>query len=204
MNIQEMVNSRIEELRSQSEAVTSSGRRPSQEQPAYSPESYPVMSVEEDAPGAYYEEPHPMPVRPRRDASASAGLQPVDLPRFGEVIDSVLAEVADRVLEITEQMAGDYARLEQDILASRLAVLRSVESVLDIALSLRREARAFIQEADRAQRYPRQRGAAVPTGLRRDDSFEPMPEFPGEGRTILQDRANMHDLGVASLFRRTL
>lgn len=116
-----------------------------------------------------------------------------DLASFGDVIDAALAQVARQVLEITEQLAGDYAQLEKHILKSRLELLSSVESVLDTALALRREVRGRLGAIYNG---PCEESLARPASSPRHNHKEP---------PVLQEnsRATMHD-GVAALFRRTL
>ena len=67
-----------------------------------------------------------------------------EVPGLQELLDGSLTEVAERVLAITERVAGDYTRMEKDILDSRLALLQSAEEVLDIAISLRRKAKQLL------------------------------------------------------------
>jgi len=116
-----------------------------------------------------------------------------DLSDLGAVIDEAMMEVAERVLAISDRVAGDFARMEKDILDSRLAVLQSAEAVLDIAVSLRRKAKALTSASASAARHR----------SLRDEELH-LVETVRDLEDSLQDgRASMHDHGVASLFRRT-
>lgn len=117
-----------------------------------------------------------------------------DLLDLGDLIDAAMIEVAERVLAISDRVAGDYARMEKDILDSRLAVLQSAEAVLDIAVSLRRKAKALTSiSAD-----------TIRMRSHEDDELSLVRAVRDLGESALQDgRASMHDHGVASLFRRT-
>lgn len=116
-----------------------------------------------------------------------------DLSDLGALMDEAMMEVAERVLAISDRVAGDFARMEKDILDSRLAVLQSAEAILDIAVSLRRKAKAltFASASSARQRSVKDEELRLVENVRDlEDS--------------LQDgRASMHDHGVASLFRRT-
>lgn len=118
-----------------------------------------------------------------------------ELLKLGDLMDSSLTEVAERVLEITDRVAGDYARMEKDILDSRLALLQSAEAVLDIAITLRRKARSMIRAGNNTH-----------TSIR--DHVRPMYDEEYRESYDLHEglndgRVSMHDQGVASLFRRT-
>ncbi|MHB9112454.1 MAG: hypothetical protein ACYC4D_07475 [Thermoleophilia bacterium] len=117
-----------------------------------------------------------------------------DLSDLGDVIDEAMMEVAERVLAISDRVAGDFARMEKDILDSRLMVLQSAEAVLDIAVSLRRRAKALTSASvNAARRRPL-----------KDDELYLVEAVRDLENSCLQDgRASMHDHGVASLFRRT-
>ena len=132
-----------------------------------------------------------------REAGATAATGPAapqELAQFAEIVDAALAGMAGRMLEMTEQLAGDCARLEKNILKARLDTLQTVESVMDIAISLRREARAKLETiGDELRRQTLVMAAAEQAGLAaasdsRDD---------GNG-----SRASMHE-GMAALFKRT-
>lgn len=117
-----------------------------------------------------------------------------ELSDLGDIIEEAMMEVAERVLAISDRVAGDFARMEKDILDSRLAVLQSAEAVLDIAVSLRRKAKALTS------------ASAKPARERtvRDDELHLVDDVYELEALGLQDgRASMHDHGVASLFRRT-
>jgi hypothetical protein len=118
-----------------------------------------------------------------------------DLSDLGNIIDAAMMEVAERVLAISDRVAGDFARMEKDILDSRLAVLQSAEGVLDIAVSLRRKARALTSASVTAKRQQ---------PCDEEDELHLLRAVHDLEDTPLQDgRASMHDHGVASLFRRT-
>lgn len=122
------------------------------------------------------------------------GISSDDLSDLGNAIDAAMMEVAERVLAISDRVAGDFARMEKDILDSRLSVLQSAEAVLDIAVSLSRKAKALTS-------------AYVNTARQRpieDDELRLVRAVRDLEDSCLQDgRASMHDHGVASLFRRT-
>ena len=116
-----------------------------------------------------------------------------DLSDLGAEIDEAMMEVAERVLAISDRVAGDFARMEKDILDSRLAVLQSAEAVLDIAVSLKRKAKALTSAS-----------ASVARQRSLKDEELHLVETVRDLEDSLQDgRASMHDHGVASLFRRT-
>ena len=213
MDLQELVDRRIAELKLQPES------RP----PAGGSSQYgrnPFSDVDSDQPFRHGsrtrvgvpEPPYrqaPMPEAPllrRRYAdmgevvtAPAAGLEAQqELAHFAEIVDAALAGMAGRMLEMTEQLAGDYARLEKNILKARLEMLQTVESVMDIAVSLRREARARLE--DIAGQLRRQTAAdmvlsppeeSMPPTHAYDDAE---PDGNG-GRT-------MHE-GMAALFKRT-
>lgn len=176
MNIQEMVDRRIEELRSQ--ALADMERAVA---------SAPEVTV---PPAAY-------------GSGGNGGAPAADVLRparedAGEFVDRALSRLATRILDISEQLADDYATLEQEMLKARLSALQSVETMLDMVLSIRRETRDLAgREADLRLREKmmelRRPGAAgfSTTSMAAED-----PELePG--------RASMHDNGVAALFQRT-
>lgn len=117
-----------------------------------------------------------------------------DLSELGVVIDSAMTEVAERVLAISDRLAGDYERMEKEFLDSRLAVLQSAEAVLDIAVSLRRKAKALTSVSENGIRRRPNGG---------DDLHLVTAVRDLEERCLQDGRASMHDNGVASLFRRT-
>lgn len=164
MDIQAMVDARIESLRKQqARAASGHGRA-----------------------GDYHD----------LDTSEQIDSEQAGLNELGELTERILMEIAGRVLEITEQVSGDYARLERDILNSRLEILQSAETVLDVALSLRRQAKSIIEgHTHGARHFPRENFAPVPvsghwTGMDRNPSR-------------LEGRASMIENGVADLFRKT-
>ncbi|MHB9053233.1 MAG: hypothetical protein ACYC5F_04500 [Thermoleophilia bacterium] len=169
MDIQKMVDERLEELRTQTIRI-----------------SRPFGNDEEPDLREFSENRTPPdPLAQSRE----------ELSKLGDLMDSSLAEVAERVLDITDRVAGDYARMEKDILDSRLALLQSAEAVLDIAITLRRKARSMISASSEGQ-----------VGLR----SHVRPEYDEDYRYryslhegLNEGRVSMHDQGVASLFRRT-
>jgi len=170
MDIQKMVDDRLEELL------------------ARQPRAPRIFSAEDD----FDVKPRHTRVIPVQDDFAAAPRNTRARKRRRDVMDLTLAEIAERILAVTEQLAGDYTRMEKDILDSRLTVLQSAEAVLDIAISLKRKAQILI-DGEMIERTERRRYIAdvaeVPEGVEDID---------------MQDgRVSMHDLGVASLFRRT-
>ncbi len=115
----------------------------------------------------------------------------IDLTKLEELVDASLVEVAERILSITERIADDYARIEKDILNSRLVVLQSAEEVLDIAISLRRKTKNIISSSD---------SVSTERPLRIYSGSSVIAGHDGE---IQDRRVSMHELGVASLFRKT-
>ncbi|MFA5802145.1 MAG: hypothetical protein WC911_06670 [Thermoleophilia bacterium] len=99
-------------------------------------------------------------------------------------IDDSLARIAEKMLDVTDMVAGDYGRLENDLLKSRLAVLMGAESVLDMAVTLRENALLINSEFPQNSR---------------------VRAFDEEYATLRSDkgRASMHSNGVAALFRKT-
>jgi len=170
MDIQKMVDDRLEELLARQYRVT------------------PVTPVEDDLASAHRR----APAMPARDEFAVTPRRARTRRQRSDVMELTLAEIAERILAVTDQLAGDYARMEKDILDSRLTVLQSAEAVLDIAISLRRKAQAIINE-ETAGRIERRRHVA--DGL---EDFDDAEDYETQ-----EGRVSMHDLGVASLFRRT-
>ncbi len=119
--------------------------------------------------------------------------QAAELSALGQVVDVSLIEVAERIMAITEQVAGDYARMEKDILDSRLAVLQSAEEVLDIAISLRRKARGLLSSGIEVRAVDPAHSGVSQLDINVDR----------DGNYFQDGRVSMHDHGVASLFRRT-
>lgn len=129
------------------------------------------------------------PVSRPRLAKDSGGFRKCgDILKFGEIVDGTLSEISSRVLDITEQVSGDYARLEKELLKSRLDLLRSAEIVLDMALSLKKQARLLMATSNIS-------------GFRDADGEESLMEMRQPRGRI--DRASLYDDGVADLFRRT-
>lgn len=179
MDIQKMVDERVEKLRAQMMKTTSSitdeaDFHSSSETLFVGPPPNNDISAWNDVPLA-----SPTP-RSR-----------IDLTELGDLVDASLVEVAERILSITERIADDYARIEKDILNSRLVVLQSAEEVLDIAISLRRKTKNIISSSDRVN---------VERPLR---VYSGSPVIAGHDGEIQDRRVSMHELGVASLFRKT-
>lgn len=191
MDLQELVDRRITELRLQSEPNPPTAAFRGSAPPRLAP------GEREDMPGAAPAGLAPQRRYADREAGATAATGPAapqELAQFAEIVDAALAGMAGRMLEMTEQLAGDCARLEKNILKARLDTLQTVESVMDIAISLRREARAKLETiGDELRRQTLVMAAAEQAGLAaasdsRDD---------GNG-----SRASMHE-GMAALFKRT-
>lgn len=106
--------------------------------------------------------------------------------------DRSLERVAQKVLDVTESLAGDYARFENEILRSRLSVLQSAESVLDAAIMLRDCARRMSGTA-----HPERNLQDAERWQDESTQFE-MGDLQYDG-----GRASMHRHGVAALFRKT-
>lgn len=183
MNIQEMVDRRIEELRAQ--ALADVDRAMSGEVSAMLPEEPAAIRAGGNGDGAA--------VSAAPMAAKTAGGD-----EAGDFVDKALSRLATRILDISEQLADDYASLEKEMLKARLAALQSVETVLDIVLSIRREARDLAgREADMRLREKmmelRRPGAA---------GFS-TTSITTETTDLDAGRASMHENGVAALFQRT-
>lgn len=116
---------------------------------------------------------------------------------YNEDIDRALTEIAGMMLEITDRLTRDYARLEKDLLDSRLEVLKSIESVLDTALSVKRSGRKASLAGSEAQGFDAG-GESVPPGFNNvlaDNVIKGL--YPDKGR------ASMVSSGVSALFQRT-
>jgi len=111
------------------------------------------------------------------------------LAEFGEIVEITLNEISSRVLEISEQVSGDYSRLEKELLQSRLDLLHSAELVIDMALSLKKQAGQLLVSNDAPGAFNERDGY----GLR-------SPR--GHSRERI-GRASLYNDGVADLFRRT-
>lgn len=182
MNIQEMVDRRIEELRAQ--ALADVDRAVTGEMAGSPLEDSAACHPGGNGDGAPAAAPSMPPASPGDDA--------------GDFVDRALSRLATRILDISEQLADDYASLEKEMLKARLAALQSVETVLDIVLSIRREARDLSgREADMRLREKmmelRRPGAA---GFSTTSITTDFADLEG-------GRASMHDNGVAALFQRT-
>lgn len=158
MDIQEMVNTRIAELRNQSLATNP-----------------------------------PISQAPVSDRSGHDHIE--ELAGLSERMDNVLSEIAGRVLEITEQVSDDFARLEKDLLDSRLAMLQHIESVLDMTLALKKQAAKVIGDAV---------AGAGQVGPGMNMLFERRRLHGVEQEaSYIAGRASMINNGVADLFRKT-
>lgn len=182
MNIQEMVDRRIEELRAQ--ALADVDRAVAGEMAGSPLEDPAACHPGGGGDGVPAAAPAMSPAGPGDDA--------------GDFVDRALSRLATRILDISEQLADDYASLEKEMLKARLAALQSVETVLDIVLSIRREARDLSgREADMRLREKmmelRRPGAA---GFSATSITTDIADLEG-------GRASMHDNGVAALFQRT-
>ena len=200
MDLQELVDRRIAELRYQSEPRLRANPFPERGNRAESSSGYDREHWErrEALPS--------IPPQTRRGyESRAADASPLstapdaqrELSQFAELVDASLAGMAGRMLEMTEQLAGDYARLEKNILRARLETLQTVESIMDIALSLRREARVRLDAI--AGELRRQPAAAMEPALRPPAAGDTAGENPGGNG----GHGSMHE-GMAALFKRTL
>ncbi len=198
MDLQELVDRRIAELRHQSEPRLRANSFPERSDRAESSSGYDreQWQQREALPS--------IPPQTRRgyesgaaDASPLSTAPVAELSQFAELVDASLAGMAGRMLEMTEQLAGDYARLEKNILRARLETLQTVESIMDIALGLRREARVRIDAI--AGELRRQPAAAVEPAPRPPVTGDAVGENPGG----IGGYGSMHE-GMAALFKRTL
>lgn len=158
MDIQEMVNARIAELRNQSLATNP-----------------------------------PISQAPASDRSGRDYVE--ELAELSGRMDNDLSEIAGRVLEITERVSDDFARLEKDLLDSRLAMLQHVESLLDMTLALKKQAAKVIGEAVAGAGQVGQ-GINMLFEQRRLGGVE-------QDASYIASRASMINHGVADLFRKT-
>jgi len=117
--------------------------------------------------------------------------EPGSMNEVMATIDHSLARIAEKMLDVTDLVAGDYSRLENDLLKSRLAVLLGAESVLDMALTLREKALTINSEF-----MQKNQGRADDDGIL-NESHKYVYLRPDKGR------ASMHSNGVAALFRKT-
>ena len=185
MDIQEMIDSRIGELRAQ--AVGHAGSYP-----APDPLEKPAASMSGIHDGRLESGVGQRSLSPEISSlSQQGGGAGTGLMSIGEEIDIAMTDVANQALEISEKLAGDYARIEREMLESRLMVLRSIESVLDTVLSLRRKMRNIGSSLESVTADYRQSPAAS-------------RDLDPAGRAMIGDRASMRESGVAALFRRTL
>jgi len=186
MDIQKMVDDRIEELRTQMIRISSTletGEEPNLSSAKHFPDHR-----GRDAASTGWDLSQ---ITSRQESQ----FEPGGLKELEELMDSSLVEVAERILAITGQVAGDYARMEKDILDSRLAVLQGAEAVLDIAISLRRKARSLSISSSKVRQI----------SSRNNDRHQPFRDADAAGgsRCAQDGRASMHEQGVASLFKKT-
>lgn len=182
MNIQEMVDERVEKLRALQTEVSPAGI-------AEAGEGRPFDNISSDR--------RRLDLTTEEQGIPNLGkyLSPtIEELEFGELIDAALTEVAERVLMISDQVAGDSACIEKDILNSRLSVLQSAEKVLDIAISLRRKASSLHRACQKEMKFSAQY----------EDELQLLEIGQMDKGSFSNDgRASMHERGVASLFRRT-
>lgn len=121
---------------------------------------------------------------------------------FCEMIDAALVEIAGRVMEIAEGMTEHNARLEKELMDARLTALESAESVMDMALAVRKKARGFIDDDQLPCPSDKQRDIEDLT-----DTSESVDAVLSAVADAAQPeataRVSMHEVGVAALFRQT-
>jgi hypothetical protein len=194
MDLQRLVDKRIAEL--QSRSVEAKGD--------HEPED-PVASVGVIGPSS------PLAEEDFRDRRVRSTDKPIirterfdpdnSIANFCEIVDAALVEVAGRVMEIAERITEDHSRLEKDLLDLRLETLESVESVMDMALGIRKKARKLIEDTNDSS-------IAAPKLIRREfaveyEQIDATPSDDDRGRGGIGARASMHDVGVAALFKKT-
>ncbi|GBE57744.1 hypothetical protein BMS3Abin01_00665 [bacterium BMS3Abin01] len=189
MDIQELVENRIAELKARTAPPSSAEAEPDMKPPPGRRRT--------DA-GAGERRPAE-PDRPPEPSGEAVMREPAVVPSeirvdVGDSIDEKLAEVSLRIMEITEKVSIDCNRMEQNLLRSRLEVLQSAEAVLDIAMSLRRQV-AGMKRYDLQE--PVLSGGSGSSGM--DTGLSREHDIPGAG----DGRASMKEYGVANLFRRT-
>lgn len=161
MDIQEMVDARLEQLRAQRQSKNTT------------PATAPARDIEQ--------------IRDFRK----------ELAKLSDLADTVFTVIAGQVLDVTERLSRDCARLEREVLHTRLMLLESAESVLDQALSLRRQIKKVIEGGlEEIQLAHSNSGAPKAPGHLAD--LQPARE-PARPRK----RANMMANGVSDLFRNT-
>jgi hypothetical protein len=198
MDLQELVEKRIAELKSRSVAGIDSD--PESEQLSSSGSFRNARDPERDSKVDYRDR------RARRPRKSAAVVKPLDRDQsvieFCEIVDAALVEVAGNVMEIAERVTEDHTRLEKELLDLRLETLEGAESVMDMALSIRKRAQRLLDES-------RDDFAAAQEFCRREFTVDceeissPSTSEPEYGMTGSGSRASMHDVGVAALFRKT-
>lgn len=176
MEIQELVDSRIAEIQSRVTGSTTDEYRVDSDD-AKSPGSRKVRTVIKK--NRLSRNPNFL-----REESQGEIHERDNMTEIMATIDHSLARIAEKMLDVTDMVASDYGRLENDLLKSRLAVLLGAESVLDMAVTLREKALTINSEF-----------AQMKQGRASDDEYVSLR--PDRGR------ASMHSNGVAALFRKT-
>lgn len=194
MDLQELVERRIAELQGQPVSVLEDEF--AEEEPGDD-----GIMVDFEDPGMDIRDQRP--VRKRRSTDRDQHKDKgANITHFCEVVDAALVEVAGRVMEIAERITEDHARLEKQLLELRLETLENAESVMDMALNVRKKARRLIADNTRESRPSStadRRGFAVDS-----EKIDAKPTAgPVERLVDSSERASMHDVGVAALFRKT-
>lgn len=121
---------------------------------------------------------------------------------FCEMIDAALIEIAGRVMEIAEGMTEHNARLEKELMDARLTALESAESVMDMALAVRKKARGFINDDQRLCVADERRDKKdLADECERVDAV--LSAVADAAQPEAGARVSMHEVGVAALFRKT-
>lgn len=194
MDLQSFIDQRIEEL----ESSEAHGGQQSPEERS-SRRDRPMASssplVDDGGGRDLTEAPHGERVSARFDPHANVS-------DFCVMVDAALVEIAGRVMEIAERVTDDNARLEKELMDSRLAALENAESVMDMALGIRKKAHNMMADRRRpvsAGEEPGKRGFSAYCEVKDPARAEKPKDRNEETGT----RANMHASGVADLFRGT-
>lgn len=141
--------------------------------------------------------------RPVASRSRAGRFAPdTSLDDFIKMVDAALVEIAARVMEIADSVSENNARWEREMMDAGLSALESAESVMDMALDIRKKAHSFQAGGTRAARGGQHLPGRGFTGnCEIVDSSE--PGAPGDGSAERGARASMHEVGVAALFRNT-
>ena len=118
------------------------------------------------------------------------------------MFDAALAEIARRVMEIADKVTEDNARIEEELMSSRLTALENAESIIDMALRIRSKTRNMMSNKPPAV------STRAETGKMNNSATCERAESTTAGnkaeRTYRSStRASMHDIGLAALFRKT-